>query len=157
MSRHPNTLCRTLAGKVIAFSNCITSGNAEWRDRHEADILELVKRFMPSGSGIDCGTKIDLDECLRVNGAKLFFTFSFHHMNEGGMYDGWTEHTLIVTPSLWHDFDLRITGRDRNGIKEYLHDVYSSALMQEVYQTEDGEWHEATDTNTSEPALVQPK
>ena len=152
MSRHPNTLCRTLAGKVIALSNCIESGNNEWREQHQADILQLVDGLMPSGSGIDCGTKIDLDECLRVNGAKLYFTFSFHHMNEGGMYDGWTEHDLIVTPSLWHDFDLRITGRDRNGIKEYLHDVYSSALMQEVYQTEDSEWH-----LSPEPALVQPK
>ena len=112
MSRHPNTLCRTLAGKVIALSNCIASGNAEWRDRHESDISVLISEFMPSGSGIDCGTKIDLDACPRVDGAKLFFTFSFHHMNEGGMYDGWTEHVLIVTPSLWHDFDLRITGRD---------------------------------------------
>ena len=44
----------------------------------------------------------------------------FHHMNDGGFYDGWTEHSVVVTPSLVYGFDTRITGRDRNDIKNYI-------------------------------------
>jgi hypothetical protein len=152
MSIYPTPVYRQLAGKVLALSNCITSGNTEWRHRHEADIEEIVKQFMPSGSGIDCGTKLDIEDALRHPGARLLFSAPFHHMNEGGMYDGWTDHDFIVTPSLWHEIDLRITGRDRNDIKEYLHEVFHTALMQPIYQTADGDWH-----LHSEPVLVQPK
>jgi hypothetical protein len=84
--------------------------------------------MLPSGSGIDCGTELDRAACKP---GKLVFTFSYHHMNEAGMYDGWTEHTLIVTPS-FDGIDLRITGRDRNQVKEYLYDIYHNDLTQEV-------------------------
>jgi hypothetical protein len=53
-------------------------------------------------------------------------------MNEQGSYDGWTEHTVIVTPSLAMGYRLRITGRDRNGIKEYMHDVFNAALNEDT-------------------------
>ena len=48
-----------------------------------------------------------------------------------GMYDGWTEHELHVTPS-FGGIDLRITGRDRNETKGYLYDVYAIALQAEI-------------------------
>jgi hypothetical protein len=143
MSIRPTPLYREFAKRINQLSNCITSGNTEWRQRAEDDIEQLVKQFMPSGSGIDCGTKIDIDACLRHDGEHLVFTLSFHHMNESGMYDGWTEHAVIVKPSLWHEFDLTVTGRDRNEIKEYLGDVYYHALMQLVYQDSEGEYHDA--------------
>lgn len=87
---------------------------------HDA-VEKLVKDTAPSGSGIDTGTKINLE---KSSANKLVFEFGFHHMNENGFYDGWTEHTAIVTPSLTSQFDLRITGRNRNDIKDYLHDTF---------------------------------
>lgn len=48
------------------------------------------------------------------------------------MYDGWTDHTVIVTPSLRSGFDIRITGRDRNQTKEYLYEVFDSALREVI-------------------------
>ena len=149
MSIHPKPVYRQLANLILARDNCVRCGNSEWRLRHEDSAHRIVKQFMPSGSGIDSGTWLDLDACLRHPGERLVFYAPFHHMNEGGMYDGWTEHMVIVTPSLWHDFDLRITGRDRNDIKEYLHEVFHAALMQKIYQTADGDWH-----LHSEPALA---
>lgn len=59
-------------------------------------------------------------------------------MNENGMYDGWTEHKAIIKPSLVFGLDLKITGRDRNGIKEYLHDTFMQALTDEVRHDENG-------------------
>ena len=140
MSIRPTPLYREFASRLKQLSNCIASGNTEWRNRTEADIEHLAKQFMPSGSGIDCGTTIDIDECLRHDGERLVFNTAFHHMNEHGFYDGWTEHTITVEPSLWCEFKLRITGRDRNEIKEYLDDAFSRALEQLVVQSSDGEY-----------------
>jgi hypothetical protein len=37
-----------------------------------------------------------------------------------------------VTPDLAHGFDVRVTGRDYRGIKDYLAEVYHAALSREV-------------------------
>ena len=123
-----NKLYATFASLIAARLNCVTAHNDEWFEKHSERIAELLEH-MPSGSGIDSGTKINLNAS---SPEKLVFDTAYHHMNDAGMYDGWTEHTVIVTPSLAFGFNLRITGRDRNGIKEYLHEVYSLALTQET-------------------------
>jgi hypothetical protein len=120
-----------IASLVQARLNCGQPGNKEWFETHTERIEAIVKEHMPSGSGFDSGTKIDL-EVSQVD--KLVFRTAYHHMNEVGMYDGWTEHTVTVTPSLLHGFHLRISGRDRNDIKEYIADTFSEALQTEVQQ-----------------------
>jgi hypothetical protein len=114
-----------LAMLVQARLNCEKAGNSEWHTKHTEKAESIVWGRMPSGSGIDNGTKLNWDESKPE---KLVFDFGFHHMNDGGYYDGWTAHQAIVTPSLASGFDLRITGRNRNEIKDYLHEVYSYAL-----------------------------
>lgn len=134
MSATPAALYREIASLIEARQNCRKANNTEWFDKHEETILSLVKDFMPSGSGIDSGTEIDLD---RSKPDKLVFTFGYHHMNENGYYDGWTHHTLIVRPSLAHGIDITISGRDRNQIKDYLHETYRHALVSLVWQERD--------------------
>lgn len=134
---NPKPLYQHFASALLALSNCIASGNTEWQSRHESTLEDLARNFMPSGSGIDTGTKIDVDASLREP-SKLVFTFAFHHINDGGMYDGWTEHRLVVSPSLAFGLNLKITGRDRNQIKEYLHDVFHSALTASLVHDENG-------------------
>jgi hypothetical protein len=53
-------------------------------------------------------------------------------MNEGGMYDAWTEHTIRVRPSLSSGFTLTISGRDRNEIKEYLHELILASASERI-------------------------
>ena len=118
-----------LASLVLARKNCIASGNHDWNRNHTQKIHDICKQHMPSGSGIDCGTKIDLDSS---HADKLVFQVEFHHMNDNGMYDGWTTHQVIVTPSLAFGFTLKITGRDRNQIKDYLSETYHYALEQHI-------------------------
>lgn len=113
-------------------ANCLSTGNTEWQCRHSETILQIVENCLPSGSGIDCGTKIDLDASTPD---KLVFDVQYHHMNDGGYYDGWTQHQVIVTPSLGFDFNLRITGPNRNEIKEYLHECYRTALLEVLEAT----------------------
>ena len=89
------------------------------------ETIDTIMETAPSGSGIDCGTKLHEDS----TGGRLVFVSEFHHMNEGGYYDGWTEHRIIVTPT-FSDFDIRVTGRNRNEIKDYLADVYEAWLSE---------------------------
>jgi hypothetical protein len=94
-------------------------GNYVWSDKEDA-ARDLVKRYMPNGSGIDAGTEIVWEKCTRD---RLVFSFGFHHMNEHGYYTGWTQHTAVVTVDLT-GLNVKITGRDRNSVKELLHDVF---------------------------------
>ena len=58
-------------------------------------------------------------------------------MNEGGFYDGWTTHDIIVTPSLVTTIDVRVTGRNKNDIKDYLAEMFDDVLTADVVQSYD--------------------
>jgi hypothetical protein len=125
-----------LARTIQARENCLNSDHStnpeltrEWTRKHSERLGELVREHMPSGAGVDDGTSLNLG---KSNGEKLVFETSFHHMNAQGVYDGWTEHTVVVTASLMFGINLRITGRNRNDIKDYLHQVFWESLMKEV-------------------------
>lgn len=123
-------LYQVIAREFERYARC--EDRPDIRNDASTKIVDLVREHMPSGSGIDSGTKLDFGASKPD---RLVFTFGYHHMNDVGMYDGWTEHTLIVTPSLHWGMETRITGPDRNQIKEYLYDTYGLALTQLV---EDG-------------------
>ena len=127
------TLYKLLASAIDARKRCQETKNTEWFEKHSETIEQLVD-MLPSGSGWDSGTKIDLDAS---HADKLVLYGSHHHMNDCGMYDGWTEHTITVTPSLIHTFHLRISGRNRNDIKEYLYEIFRDDLSQTVVWSEE--------------------
>lgn len=122
-----------LATLVQARLTCIATDNTEWLDRHTDRLTAMVKEALPSGSGFDAGTTLDLD---RSTPSKLVFLTSYHHMDAGGSYDGWTEHVVTVTPSLTSGFDLKVSGKDRDAIKTYIGGAFDAALSGEV--TRDG-------------------
>lgn len=95
-------------------------------------LRHLQANYLPRGSGIDLGTTV-----VGLHKGAVVFSTSFHHMNEVGFYDGWTEHKITVTPT-FDGMDIRISGKDRNGIKDYLHDVFYHALTVEI---PDDVWH----------------
>ncbi len=119
-----NKVYQVIASLQAARDNCNASGNGEWSDKHSVRLSAIIREHMPSGAGIDNGTKLSEDSTPE----RLVFTFGYHHMNDVGMYDGWTEHKCIVTASLVTGITLRITGRDRNGLKDYLYDTFHQAL-----------------------------
>lgn len=120
-------LYKKLAREVERYNRCIETFPLAALSASE-EITTLMNE-MPSGSGWDCGTEIDLSESTAN---KLVLTGSYHHMDDAGGYDGWTEHKIIITPSLCFNYDMRITGRDRNGIKEHLTDLFSAVLDMEM-------------------------
>lgn len=120
-----NPLFMKLAQLVVAIRNCDEAGNMVWHAKHRDRVCALVKEHMPSGSGFDAGTQFDIDA---QKPERLVFSTAFHHMDENGSYHGWSDHTVVVTPSLSHGFVLRVTGNDRNSIKDYIHEVFHEAL-----------------------------
>jgi len=118
-------LYQKISQLLHCIDNCEKSPrNVEWANRHDDRLQSIAADCLPSGSGIDCGTKID--DTSKPD--RIVLTFSYHHMNENGYYDGWTEHKCIITPSLSYDYDVRITGRDRNDTKDYLAETYHYVL-----------------------------
>ena len=118
-----------MATNFCAWKNCITSKNTEWEDKHYEKILDIVSKYMPRGSGFDNGTFFDFQ---KSNPDKLIFHTKFHHMNDNDCYDGWTEHAVTVTPSLQFGYNIKVTGKDRNDIKEYINEVFGNCLDREL-------------------------
>lgn len=121
-----------LARTLDAYARCKVTGNTEWEEKHLARAEEMVREHCPSGSGFDRGTTLDVERTMARMKVKpegsIVLNTSFRHMDEHGSYDGWTEHGIIVTPSLAYGFGLRVTGRDRNEIKDYIAEVFHEAL-----------------------------
>lgn len=124
---------------ITALETC----NLEWQEKHHK-ALDQIMKTAPSGSGIDSGTKLLLEECKPD---KLVFQMDFHHMNEHGFYDGWTEHKITVRPCLSFSVRISIGGRDRNQIKDHLYDVFRDWILSSVdregvlwYEHREGEW-----------------
>jgi len=120
-----NTVIERLASLIVQNQNCVEAGNKEWEQKTREELNHIEKSVLPSGSGIDAGCTIDrqvsTDKCVVI-------VTSYHHMNENGMYDGWTQHVVKIRASFLHGMDISFSGPNRNQIKEYLHDVFYTAL-----------------------------
>jgi hypothetical protein len=123
------TVANKIASLIAARANCLKYGNTEWHSRHGESLARIIRDCLPSGGGFDCGTKLIEDECR--DGERLVFSVEFHHMDAHGGYDGWTEHKVTVRPSFVFGLDIRISGRGRSGIKDYIHQRFYDALAAE--------------------------
>ena len=119
-----------LANRVQARLDCISRNTSpDIIVDHEARIAKLCEDHLPSGSGFNNGTTLDLDAST---GDKLVFDTAYHHMDEHGCYAKWTEHRVYVTPSLIHGIVLRVTGKDHSRIKGYVAAVFYEDLQTRV-------------------------
>lgn len=121
MSARNQTVIQAIASTHASRTNCANSGNTEWEERWDTYLSELLE-LLPSGSGFDNGTTLK-----NVFPRAIEFATAFHHMNDGGFYDGWTEHLVVVTAD-FDGFTVTVTGRNKRDIKEYIADVFHAAL-----------------------------
>ena len=117
-----------LAQAIQARKSCEQSGNTEWFDKCSSRI-KTIEDLLPHGSGFDSGTKVNLEAS---HADRLVFETSFHHMTDSGMYDGWTEHTVTVTPAFIGDYHIRISGRNVNDIKEFIAEEFEYILRLDI-------------------------
>lgn len=125
-----NTVLTALARAFDAklkrdFAAYLDERNSVWADRWQERIDQLMA-MLPKGSGFDNGTR--LDEERSDPDKRMVFLTAFHHMDDHGYYCGWTDHEVIVTPTLWRGPAIRISGVNKRGIKEYIHGVFCHAL-----------------------------
>lgn len=119
-----------------AMKNCQDTGNHEWESYWRDVIRTIEKEWLPSGSGFDSGTTFDGE----LKDGALSFVTAFHHMNEVGMYNGWTNHHVTVRPTFTRDLDIYVHGRNRNGIKDFIAEQFHHALTEKVeWVVENGE------------------
>lgn len=97
----------------------------------QTQMMDKLVKLAPSGSGFDSGTQFLSDES---SDNKLVFETSFHHMDEHGGYCGWSDHRVIVKPSLLFEIELRITGKNKNGIKDHIYQVFHDYLTSDFEQ-----------------------
>ena len=133
-----------LSSKLTAIRNCQGNEDTTWEDRHRNALETIVRDFLPSGSGIDCGTELDED---LTTPERLAFRFSYHHMDENGSYAGWTNHTCDCTASLCYGLSLEIKTEGTSpkaaeysdaGLIDYLHDTFEAALRTQLEYDNDG-------------------
>ena len=96
-----------------------------WADRHRETLEGLAKDWLPSGSGFDSGTTVDI-EASRAD--RIVLKTEFHHLSEHGYYTKWTSHKVILKPTFTGPY-ISVTGPDYNGIKEYIGDTFYAALQ----------------------------
>jgi len=121
------SLCVAIANDVDRYNRndkCDTLRNKAARD-----LENWGRDYLPYGSGFDAGCYVWIEKSTRN---KIILLCDFHHMNDVGYYIGWTRHKVIVTPDLAFGFNLRVTGENKRGIKDYIGDVVYDALSQLV-------------------------
>lgn len=118
------TVINKIAQAVVAYHAHKNAGNLRMAEEAEDRVREMAKEFLPSGSGINNGTTVNL---IKSNAYILEMFCIFYHI-ENGTYGPRTGHRIIASASLASGFLLTITGEDYNGIKEYLYDTFRQAL-----------------------------
>lgn len=123
---------KILANFVSSYKHWIVK-HPDVADVFEDAIEKLVRAEFPSGSGFDSGTTLDLE---KSSATKLVFLTAYHHMNDGGYYDGWSENIkVVITASLRYAFDMRVTGirrKDRWHLQDYIVETFNYVLEKEI-------------------------
>jgi hypothetical protein len=130
------TKIQALATALVAFRNCVKSGNTAWRDRW-ADRIDAIERSLPHGSGLDGDVEIDREWPARK---EILVTFDYHHMNGDGFYVGWSRHVMAIYP----EFDgisvridphvfapgIEIDDWERDCLYDYLSELFHANLSE---------------------------
>lgn len=104
--------------------------NENFVDQRE-DNLDKLEGLLPSGSGIDCGSRIDRESYSET---EFSIDADYHYMDDNGFYAGWFTFRITVTANLaWnYNVECEITSNDTDEDWEYIEDLYNQYLV-EVY------------------------
>ena len=112
----------TVLDQIVIMANMMErqnmAGNTIAIDDIRCALEKFVDDVFPSGSGFDMGTKL-----ISASDTKVILETEYHHMNECGYYTDWTKHKIIITGTI-NSYTMRITGRNKNQIKEVIADFF---------------------------------
>ena len=78
---------------------------------------DLVKNYLPSGSGFD--GDISIDE--KSTDEKIIIRVEYHHMDINGFYDGWSTFKVIITASMAYNYCMQVKGE--SVVRKYFYHV----------------------------------
>ena len=78
---------------------------------------DLVKNYLPSGSGFD--GDISIDE--KSTDEKIIIHVEYHHMDINGFYDGWSTFKVIITASMAYNYCMQVKGE--SVVRKYFYHV----------------------------------
>jgi hypothetical protein len=87
----------------------------------------LCTMHLPHGNGFDMGCTLTANSTTE----RLVIQVPFHHMDDHGVYCGWTQHTVVVTPTFWGIY-ARVTGVNKRDVKDYIMSCVHEMLDSEV-------------------------
>ena len=121
-------LYQVIAHRILSLKEEKNILNVHHCEIAQEVLNDIKKNLLPYGSGFDNGTTINMD---KSNGNKLVFDVGYHHMNGDGYYDGWTHHQVIIKADLLSGYDMKITGKNKREIKDYIAEVFTGILDKE--------------------------
>lgn len=107
------------------------------------DEFVMLQKLLPIGNGIE-------KECvilLKSTEKRIVIDTTYRHQINP-LEIRWTDHQIVITPSFEGEINIRVTGKNVDNIKEYLHEVFREALMKEYEVFKKG-W-EVKDSSESE-------
>jgi len=122
-------LYQKIASTIIAMKNCEKFGNQKWLETHKDTLYDIERKKLPRGSGIDAGCTINIDKSSE---SKIVIDVPYHCMDENGYYNGWRDYQIVIKAHLAFGFTVDVKGRDYNGLKEYLADLFHHVISEEV-------------------------
>lgn len=85
-----------------------------------------IEDSLPGGSGFDLGTTIE-----RVTDQNIVFWTAVHRMEPKGVYDGWTEHRVVVSPATGLVIHIDMSIANLNHVRDRIEKVFNEAMAQE--------------------------
>ena len=96
---------------------------------------DLVKNYLPSGSGFD--GDISIDE--KSTDEKIIIHVEYHHMDINGFYDGWSTFKVIITASMAYNYLVQVKGESvvskyfyHAGFDDFVISVFRDCLDKEM-------------------------
>ena len=86
--------------------------------------LALLQELLPNGNGLL--RQLDCEILLKSTEKRIVIGTTYWHETNTR-----TVHQVIIKPSFEGAINIRVTGKNVNNVKEYLHDIFREALMKE--------------------------
>jgi len=128
--------------KILASKSQMLGNDTNYYSQVESQIEKIMEEHFPKGSGFDSGCTLNLNN---PNGINLIINIPYHCMNDDGYYDGWVYPSLMITPSLSQDYNMKLNWHGYRGkykflLSDYFYDVFAEVLEKEItYPTIDVE------------------
>ncbi|MFY7937382.1 MAG: hypothetical protein ACOVOQ_08395 [Flavobacterium sp.] len=98
--------------------------------------LTLFKEVLPirlnpvikDGNRIEAGCVISLKSTKK----RIVIDTLYWHTNDSDETSRCTAHQVVITPSFEDEINIRITGKNEDNVKEYLHNIFRESLMSEI-------------------------